>query len=241
MLFKELLAIAVRRWVLLVACLIVSAVALVGATFVIPADYELKSSVVLIPPKDPEQPNQNRYLGMGSLKQTADVLVNALMSEESAEDVRAKAPGAEYLVEPDWATSAPSIVITAMAATPADTEAMLAAVMDLLPRTLTALQKDVGISPKTRITHLVVATGLDPKPIQSTRIRTLAMIAVALLVLTAMLVSSVDGLLRRRSMREEKADEGSGGQPPRLEPEPDHGGRVVDLNGSPEQRWRARQ
>jgi hypothetical protein len=201
MYLRDLWTSCLRRWPLVLAFLLLTAGVVAYASTVVKPTYESTASVVLIPPPNPEEPDQNLYLGLGGLKQSADVLTNSLMSEQTAKEITDQAPGATYQVEPDWSTSAPILVLTATSGDKASTEAMLEAVLRKVPDNLRALQDSVDIKPANRITPVLVSRDIAPGAVEKTRIRLLGMLGVALLVLSAMLVGAVDGLLLRRSGR----------------------------------------
>lgn len=206
MYLKDLMRSCLRRWPLVIVCVLISGAAVFGASTVIKPTYASTARVVLVPPPNPEIPDQNRYLGLGGLKQTADVVASSMMSETTAKMLGDKVPGATYRVEPDWSTSAPILVITASGPTSAGAGEMMDAALAELPVTLDQLQESVDIKQAARITELSVSNDVAPKAVTKTQIRLLGMLTVVLLVVSALVVGAVDGLLLRRAGRREPGD-----------------------------------
>lgn len=196
-----------RRWWLLLISLALSAAACAYAATVIQPYYEATASIVLVPPPSTEDPSANRYLGLGGLKQSADVVARSLASEETVGEIKAEAPDATYTVEPDFSTSAPILVVTAKSPTAERASDMLAAVLARVPKNLSDLQEAVGTKPSSQITTVMVARDAEPKVMQKARIRILAVVGLGLAVLSALGVAAVDGLLLRRASRRRAAAE----------------------------------
>lgn len=220
MYFREFWASCRRRWYLLLALLLVSAGLSYAAAQSIGPEYEAKASVVLVPPRSPEEPNANRYLNLGSLTYSVDVLARSMTSAETVEAIQAEAPNAKYEVTSDPSTSAPIVLVTATSPDKEAASVMLNAVLDRIPQNLADLQERLGIRSKHQIVLEMVADN-PAEPNQKKRIRLLGVIGVALLFGSAVLVGAVDGLLlRRKTRRAQKAakaeeyDDGPGGEEP---------------------------
>lgn len=203
MYLRDVLDSCLRRWWLLVACLAISTGTVLLASTVVLPTYEATASVVLIPPQNPEEPDQNRYLGLGGLTQSADVLSGSMMSEETSDALVAAEPKAEYEVLPDWATSAPILKATTTSKSSDACEAMLELVLAQMPANLQSLQDSVGIKASNQITQVLVSRDTSPAKVQKARIRILAVLAVGLILFSALLIAAVDGLLLRRSARKQ--------------------------------------
>ena len=207
MYLRDVLDSCLRRWWLLVACLMISTGAVLLASTVVVPTYEATASVVLIPPQNPEEPNQNRYLGLGGLTQSADVLSGSMMSEETSDSLVEAEPDAEYEVLPDFATSAPILKATVTSKSSDACGAMLELVLTQMPANLQALQDSVGIKSSNQITQVLVSRDTAPAKVEKARIRILAALSVGLMLFTALLVAAVDGLLLRRSARKQAPSE----------------------------------
>lgn len=225
-----------RRGYLVLVCLAVSLAVLVSAGTAIKPDYELTADIVLIPPPNPDTPDLNRFLGLGGLGDTVDVLARSMASQETAESLDDAAPGADYTVLPDPTSSAPLLVVTVTDTDERTARTMLAAVLDQLPQNLGELQSDLGIEQDSQITAMAVARDEEPETQQRSRLRTLAVIAAALLLASLLVVAGVDGMLLRSSSRPDEeapvADvppEDPPEEPSVAEPEPVPASRGVRL------------
>lgn len=201
MYLSELLTSCLRRWPIFLACLLVS-----GGLFYLAVDqvkptYASKASIVLVPPTSREDPTANRYLGLGGLKQSVDVLVGSMSSDQMTSRLEKQVPGASFEVVSDLASSAPILDITATSDSPRAAAAMLRAVLDRVPSTLDELQNSVSIAPDNRIAEVVLSADKAPKTVEKTRYRLLGVLGVVLLLASALLVAALDGLLLRRSRR----------------------------------------
>ncbi|QIX27854.1 hypothetical protein ncot_15595 [Nocardioides sp. JQ2195] len=202
MYLRDLLTSCLRRWPLLLVCLAVTAGATYAVFMAISPSYESQASVVLVPPQSKEQPDQNRYLGLGGLKQSADVLARTMMSEETTAAIRDAAPEATYQVEPDWATSAPILDVKVTSDTAQSAEAMLETILRRIPVNLRNLQESVDIAASNQITQVLVSRDTAPDPVEKLRIRLAGLTLAGLLLMSALLIAAVDGLMLRRSSRD---------------------------------------
>lgn len=211
MYLRDVLTSCLRRWPLLLICVVLSAGLVLVASTVVKPSYEASASIVLIPPPNPEEPNQNRFLGLGGLKQSADVLSGSMMSEDTAQQLGEEAPNAEYEVMPDWATSAPMLRITAKSSAPTAARDMLAAVLVHIPLNLALLQDSVGIKSSNQIIQVLVSRDTSLEPVEKTRVRLLGGLSVLLLLLSTMASAAVDGILLERRSRRRKESQSSRG------------------------------
>lgn len=208
MYFRELWASCRRRWYIALALLVISSGVCVMAAQAVGPEYEAEASVVLVPPRNPEAPNSNRYLDLGSLPYSVDVLARSMTSAETVEAIQQQAPNAEYEVASDPTTSAPIVLVKATSPDKKAASTMLNAVLDRIPQNLEELQERLGIRSRHQITLVLVAENPDPEPNQKSRIRLLGVIGVGLLFGSTVLVGALDGLLLRRSRRK-AAEEGT--------------------------------
>jgi hypothetical protein len=190
-----------RRWYVTVVGVIITTGLLIGAFVLFPASQQVDSRILLLPPKSTVGTKGNPYLGLGGLKQPVDVLVRALTSQEAALEVERRWPSATYLVEPDYTTNGPILVITVEdrdAKVALDTTAYL---LEQAPKTLDALQAGLGVRPNSRITSTVITRDAVPKPVRKAQLRALVVAFGVGLALTALAAAAVDGLVRRRRQR----------------------------------------
>jgi len=201
MYLRDLAASCLRRWYIAVLCLIGIAVMAMATASHIPATYEAQASVVLVPPRDPETPNANRYLSLGGLTQAVDVLTRSLSADETRRLVKAEQPTGSYEVVNDWATSAPMLVVTAKGESPAATRATLDAVLARVADNLRQLQTTLNIGADSQIMSLVVSRDAKPRKVTKSQVRAMVAVVGAGVVASALLLGAADGLLLRRSRR----------------------------------------
>lgn len=211
MYLSELLMSCLRRWPIFLVCLLVSGGLFYQAAQAVKPTYAAEASVVLVPPTSTENPDINRYLGLGGLKQSVDVLVSSMTSDRTTRELQKQVPGADFELVSDIATSAPIVLVTATSKTPGPAEAMMRAVLARLPSTLDQLQVAVSIAPQSRITQMVLSSAQKPKTVEKTRYRLLGVVGIGLLLASGLFVAAVDGLLLRRARRRATdEDDGSG-------------------------------
>lgn len=198
MYLQDLWTSCVRRWPLVIAALVVTAGIVLGASTVVKPTYQASASMVLVPPVNPSEPTENRYLGLGGLKQSADVLARSMKSAETTRAIEALAPAGSYQIDPDVASTAPILVVNATGATSAGAERMLAATLDQLPLNLQLLQESVDIKTPNQITRVMVSRDEAPEAVQKLRLRILGFLTACLLILGALALGIADGVLLRR-------------------------------------------
>ena len=221
MYLSEFWAACRRRWYLALFLVVATALVLWFAASKIEPSYDAKASLVLIPPRTPDDPDANRYLDLGSLSNSVDVLSRSMISEDTAELLEEAAPGATYDVSHDLTTSAPIVLVSVASGDKTSAALMLDAVLAQIPRNLQALQAEIAVKPEFRITALIVSQDSKPVANQKTRTRLLGVLGVALLFGSAVLIAVTDGLLLRRSRRAERATEEPGESGGSDDPDPD--------------------
>jgi hypothetical protein len=161
-------------------------------------EYDAKASVVLVPPRSSEDPDLNRYLSLGSLTYSVDVLARSMTSTDTVRTLEREAPGVKYTVTSDPSTSAPMIIVETTSNDRAAAGAMLAAILQRLPENLAGLQEALDIPPDQQIIADTVAQDRVPKTSNKKRIRLLGVLTVGLLFGGAVGIGAIDGLLLRR-------------------------------------------
>ncbi len=229
MYLRDVWAVCLRRWPVLVAGLLVVVGLAVLAAGRISPNHAADADIVLVPPKSTESTISNRFLGLGGLEASVDVLQRSMLSESTARAIAEAGGTAEYLVIKDPSTSAP-ILSVAVDGSDGDTVATtLRVVVDRIPVNLRALQDELGIRPVDQISAVVIAQDPVPQVDQKSRIRLLGVLVVGLLVLLAAVVAVADGLLLRRpAPRSEPPTTGTNGRrppgpPPASRPRPKNG------------------
>ena len=208
-------AVCRRRLALLLALLAASLGLCVLAAAKIAPTYESNASLVLIPPTNPAAGTENRFLDLGSLSNSVDVLARSMTSADTTAALKRAVPGVSYDVSHDPTTSAPIVLVSVESSERAATGRMLDALMKQIPRTLDRLQADIQIRAANRITSVVVSRDPEPAANNKSRVRLLGVLAVSLVFLSAVIVAVVDGLALRR--KAEKETGRPGGEPGRDE------------------------
>lgn len=199
MYLRDVWGVCVRRWYLVVAALLLTVAGAVAVGTAVPTTYEAKAYVVLVPPKAADDPNFNRFLGLGGLDGTVAILERSMRSAVTAEGLQRAAQDAEYEVIEDYTTSAPILLVTASAPTEKASGRMLEALLRAIPSKLRTLQSDVDIRPANQITTSVVSQDREPQANIKPRLRAVAGAGVLMLASLSLLIAMVDGLLLRRS------------------------------------------
>ena len=202
MYLRDLGASLTRRWYLLIVAIVLAALASYGAAQMVGPTYAASGGVVLLPPPDPENPDANRFLALGSLKQAGDVLVRSLTNDATHLAIQGQVSGGDYTVEPDYTTSAPVIVVKATAPDPVTTRALLAAVITRVPVNLQDLQNGLKIDPQNQIVVELVDADTKPVLVVKKQLRATAAAGVLVLGLLAVLIGALDGVLMRRRNRQ---------------------------------------
>lgn len=198
MYLAELWASCRRRWRFLLVLLAVSAALCWVVAGRVAPTYEANATLVLVPPKNVENPKTNRYLDLGSLTDSVDVLARSMGSSETVDELEARAPGAHYEVMPDETTSAPILLVTASGSDEQSAAVMLRAALERVKVNLAKLQRSIEIPPPYQITLMRLSQDPEPKASQSSRLRVLGALAAGLLLGSALATAALDGLLRRR-------------------------------------------
>jgi hypothetical protein len=201
MYLTDLWASFLRRWYVALICLAVSAGILFLAAGVVKPTYEATASVVLIPPRSSEDPYLNRYMALGGLQESTDVLARSLTSEETNDALKKAVPEAEYEVVTDLSTRAPVLLVSTTSPDSDSADDMLAAVLDRIPANLKRLQDGLEIAASNQLTTVVLSSDEKPELVQKARLRVLAALAAGLVLASAAVVAALDSLLLRRAAR----------------------------------------
>lgn len=202
--------ILLRRWPLTILGLLVTVLLVADVVAMSPPQYQTTGSVVLIPPKDPDHPEANRYLGLSNLDQAIDVVVRSLGSDETREAVAEAEPDGAYDVVRDWTSGAPILIITASGTSSAEANAVLDAVLQQVPDVLTKLQGSLSIAEGAQITQLALTRDATPQLVLKPVLRAAVATGGLTLAFLLGLIAAVDNLILRRSRRRALAGEPPG-------------------------------
>jgi hypothetical protein len=196
------LPVLARRWYVVLAGVLAVLALCWGAAVLVPAKYEVTSTVLILPPPtivDGEPANP--YRNLGGLDGIVDVLSTASEDPSVEEAIQEAGLEAEYTVERDPTRSSPVLVLNVLGMSEKDALSAQTVLLDLLPVKLDELQEAVGVPIEDRITSTVITEDETPKPDRKSQIRAVLVVAVIGLGGTYLAASLVDGVLlgRRRS------------------------------------------
>jgi len=200
MFLRDVIASLARRWYLTLAGLLATAALALVALHFVPPVWESKASVVLLPPKSTVEPGGNPYLQLSGLAPTLDLLVVSLADQQMTQLIKSVSTSAEYTAEADTKSNGPVIVVTVHDRTPAGSMAVRDKLIAQVPVKLTALQDDLTIPSRARITSMVVTKDMEPEIVGKNQLRALVVAIGAGIVGTALLVALIDGYLTRRRL-----------------------------------------
>lgn len=196
-----------RRWYLGLAVL---ALTVGGTLYVVDKvgpTYEADGSVLVFPPvatvqRETElQAQGNPYLVLNGVSQARDIVIRTLTSKSTLDEVANEFPGSTFEATPDFTNSAPIILITAEAGSSADATAVLATVMDRVPKILVDLQSGLDLPSQAEITSRPLVADAEPDPVYSGQIRAGLVAGVVALGLGLLLIGLLDGLLAGRAAK----------------------------------------
>lgn len=190
-----------RRWYITVPGILLAGLLAVGTWYVVPPTYQRSASEFLVPGSGSLPENANPFLYLSGLSQAADVLVNAVGSDNVASEIKQSYPGAVIQVSRDPSTAGPVILVTAEARSDADA----AQIVDfLLARTRTELEV-LQAGDKVSTSQLITVRTLTVDREGTVRLRTRMLAAAGVLaasaILAIVLAVLVDGLTSRKRAR----------------------------------------
>lgn len=217
----------VRRWYLVLVALACTVVVTVLVVNRVGPTYQATGSVLLLPPMTTVrqgtnlQTDGNPYLMLGGLNQARDIVIRAVQSKATREEVcQSRAdPGYEemrtqlcgqdptvsYEVTQDYTTNAPIVVITVDAKSPRNAVTGELAMMERVPKALVDLQAELQLKSEATITSKVLITDKAPDVVRKTQIRAGIVAAAGTLSVTLLLIGLFDGLVAVRRARRQTA------------------------------------
>jgi len=195
----ELLHAAGRRWYVLVAGLLLTAGVIVLALRLIPITYDVKSSVLLLPPQiSVEETGGNPFLALGGLEVVAGVLSKSLTDSDTVESIAPSDGTAEYTIQQDASVDGSVLEVTVSDRTADGAFDTLDAVLATATERLDTLQDTVAASDDSHVRMMVITNNTVAVPNSAALGRTLIVLTAACLVLTLLLAVFVDAAVRRR-------------------------------------------
>ncbi len=197
------LKVILRRWYLVLAGILFTAVLCWGASQVVPPSYDAQGSMVLMPPPATVGDEGNPYLQLGGMSEALDVLVRQANAPAVRDRVLEAYPSATYTIEPDRSTSGSIVVVQATAETEAESLTVLGQAMETLPAVLTRMQDELAVIPVQRIDIMPVVVDAEATRNSKQTLQMLAVTVVVGLSGTLMFTALADGLLLSRAGRPE--------------------------------------
>ncbi|TFC19828.1 hypothetical protein E3O19_02440 [Cryobacterium algoritolerans] len=202
---SELLRAMGRRWyVVLAGLIVVSGLAYLTLRF-IPLTYDVKSSILLLPPTSTLEEGGNPFLNLGGLDVAAGVLAKSLSDSETTRSVIPTGSKGKYTVEKDASVSGSVLEVAVSDTSATGAFRTLNAVLALADTRMVDLQLSAKALPKSEIRLMVITNNTVAEPNYSALARTLIVVVTAGLVFTLLLAVSVDALVRRRVGRRQRA------------------------------------
>ena len=203
----------VRRWYIVVPGMVLAGVLSAFVFMHGNVVYERSASMVLVPGSASVPKNDNPFLYISGLGDTADVLVRAVGAPSVLDEVHQQYPDAQVTVARDPATPGPILVITVKSPVDADAGRALGDMIGRSDALLTSLQDAEHIPPADQVTATHLTLDTKGTVSQKTRLLTTVGVGVVLLALTILAAALVDVLAgRRRSARNRGVDAGRPGQ-----------------------------
>lgn len=199
MYLAELLQAAGRRWYVLVGGLLLTAGVIILALRLIPITYDVKSSILLLPPQTSvEETGGNPFLALGGLEVVAGVLAKSLTDTDSVESIVPEGDPAEYTIQQDASIDGSVLEVTVSDRSADGAFDTLDAVLALASERLDELQDGVAASDESHVRLMVITNNTVAVPNAAALGRTLIVLTAACLVVTLLLAVFVDAAIRRR-------------------------------------------
>ncbi|WP_181397376.1 hypothetical protein [Cryobacterium arcticum] len=184
---------------MLVGGLLLTAGVIILALRLIPVTYDVKSSILLLPPQiSVEETGGNPFLSLGGLEVVAGVLAKSLTDTDSVESIVPDDGPAEYTIEQDASIDGSVLEVTVSDRTADGAFDTLDAVLALATERLDELQDAVAASDESHVRLMVITNNTVAVPNAAALGRTLIVLTAACLVLTLLLAVFVDAAIRRR-------------------------------------------
>jgi hypothetical protein len=212
--------VARRRWYLAVAGLLVTAGLVAVAIHAVPAKYEAKSTVLLLPPNNAT--GNNPYLGLSGYDAFADVVARAMTDTHTVQTLRRQGVSDSFDVARDLTTNGPLVLVTVNGTDARQVLSELASVVSTIPKVLTTLQDDASVATRYQFTSEPLTHPQQATTVRKTQVRAVLVAAVAGLFLTALAIMASDRLLRlaRRTWRRLTGGRAAGRAAPAAQREP---------------------
>ncbi|KHL01230.1 hypothetical protein [Sinomonas humi] len=196
---RTLGAAIIRRWYALVSGLLVVGGLSYFLYGLIPVDYKVSGSAVLLPSEQSVGAGGNPYLFLSGLGQAMDVLTRKMTAPDVTSRLTADFPRTTYTAAPDVTSGSSILVVTVKSSSSAQATAALAAVLNDVPVELSAMQDELKVPSNSRISSMQVAQPDAPIVDGKPRIQAVAAVGVAGLLVAVLFTALLDGILLRRA------------------------------------------
>lgn len=190
-----------RRWLITLLGLAVTVGACFAVGTVVPRQFSVQATMVLIPPVDRSEPGANPYLALGGLTGPVEILARSMKDPHNQEQIKAAGFHGDYEVERDFLTTAPVFVITATDDTPASAIKGRDLIISRVPKALADLQASIAVPPSARITADVINSSNDVQDVWKPMIRAILFVLALGGLVTTGLAAMVDSLVVSRGVR----------------------------------------
>lgn len=215
-----------RRWYITVPGVLLAAGLSLSVWYSVEPVYERSSSQLLLPGEPSIPVGGNPFLYTGGLAEVADVVVLAVGSSNMTEQVGREHPGTTIEVSREESTSGPVVVITVASSDDSVTALVLDELGDAAEVALRDLQESEGIPAENRITMTTITVDEQSAENNRQRLVLTAGTGIAVVALTAISASLVDGALIAR--RNRKLLEGESAEPKDDSADSPEGSQAVD-------------
>jgi len=199
-----------RRWVVTTVMLVLTLTVSVAAYAKLPATYQAKSNVIVLPSQDLAKGyGGNPYLAFNStLNQTADMIRYEVTDLGTAQSLQAGGYTQGYTITDAFDTAAPVLLITVSGKDKAGVEHTLSGVTQEISTKLT--QQQASIPSYDRIRTSVISFTSQPTAVSSKKLRSLMIVVAICLLFTFAVPIIIDTIvLRRQDRREARVNRGA--------------------------------
>lgn len=193
----------VRRWYIVLAGLVLTAITGAAALFVVPTEYQASGQVMLLLPpiaSGVDTPS-NPYLNLPpELTITASIIAGSVTTKDMQEEMVDSGFPSEYSVALNPG-SGPTLLITTTDSDPGAAERTRDEVIDRLRAELERIQSEVDVPERQLITARTDSVGLGAEVLPGSKVRALAVIGALGVVLTLLVTFAVDRMLKGRDRR----------------------------------------
>jgi hypothetical protein len=205
MFLRDLYASLRRRWYLVVAGVLLTAVLAFVVYGRAPVRYQASGSVALVPPPTAVISGDNPFLYMGGLEQALGVLTVKLNSPEVQHNIVGKYGAVEYSTTRDPSTNGPIVLVTVTGSTADEALKALTDVLAAVPQNLDSLQESLKVTKTSTVTSMPLSSDEEAEIDDSARTRMTLTFGAAGLAGTLLLTGQLDKiLLRHRSGKGER-------------------------------------